>query len=92
MGKLRLMVDDLAVESFETARPGGKAGTVRGAGAVGLTDADTCWYTCGESCGRSCTCPESQNSCYNETCTCPFTYDPSPIDSNLSCVLACPEC
>jgi len=91
MKKLTLKLEDLAVESFDTARAGAKGGTVRG--ADGLTQEATCPYTCGETnCGSACNSQDGYGSCEYESCSCPYTFDPSPIDSEYSCVLACPEC
>jgi hypothetical protein len=90
MKKLTLKLEDLAVESFDTARVGTKGGTVRGAE---LTQEATCAYTCGKTnCGSNCNSRDGWGSCDYESCSCPYTFDPSPIDSENSCVWACPEC
>lgn len=94
MKKLTLKLEDLAVESFDTARAGAKGGTVHGAGGVIPTQDATCPYTyCGETnCGSACKSQDGWGSCEYESCSCPYTFDPSPIDTENSCVWACPEC
>ena len=61
-------------------------------GAGGPTEEATCPYTCYQTCGRTCNCQDSWGSCEYESCTCPYTFDPSPVDTQNSCLWACPEC
>jgi len=65
MRKLKLEIDALAVESFDTAHPGDSRGTVAGNATVFGTggcyscDLSRCVETCGDSCDNSldyCTC------------------------------------
>ncbi|HEX5871680.1 MAG TPA: pinensin family lanthipeptide [Longimicrobium sp.] len=59
MRKLKLDLDHLAVESFETnAADGAQRGTVRGFNPTCENSClDTCYYTCGGSCAGTCTEP-----------------------------------
>ena len=73
MGKLKLDVTELRVESFGTQLPPRVRGTVRGrsgecAGDCGCTSVETCEVSCVASCGAYHTCiPE----CETETCCMP---------------------
>jgi hypothetical protein len=81
MRKLRLAIDDLRVESFDTMRAAEEKGTVFGVQATYWGEAscydptcvgfNTC--TCGESCG---------GTCLDETCYLPRCRDTNqcPID------------
>ena len=80
--KLRLELDALAVETFDTLAARPARGTV--AGQDGGTDATVCWGLCGtgdteyafctygrESCGGSCNCPSEMScdgTCYESPC------------------------
>jgi len=78
MGKLRLEIADLRVESFGTQRPPGMRGTVRGnADDCGCTSVETCEASCVVSCGAYHTCiPE----CETETCCMPC-----PLSEGVAC-------
>lgn len=56
MRKLKLRMDDLRIDSFDTARTASAAGTVRGQEIVTLRDntCRTCEATCNPSCDDSC--------------------------------------
>ncbi|HEX8906375.1 MAG TPA: hypothetical protein VF771_16115 [Longimicrobiaceae bacterium] len=54
MGKIRLNLESLAVQSFATTPAAPQRGTVRAAGAT-EADADTCWYSC-QTCAPDATC------------------------------------
>ncbi|HEU0055190.1 MAG TPA: hypothetical protein VFQ39_18515, partial [Longimicrobium sp.] len=61
MGKLKLSVDELRVESFHTATRPGERGTVRGAadetnesGCIIVSCGETCPLSCDPSCMRGC--------------------------------------
>lgn len=79
MNKLRLHLEDLAVESFDTSRPAREKGTVFGEQcSCGGTCAGqaTCDYTCDDA-----TCP---NTCDDATCA--YTCD------DLTCAGSCTKC
>ena len=64
--KLRMQVDDLAVESFETAEASAARGTVRGEAAC--------------TCDKSCLCPSAPYYCADApetTISCDFSANPS---------------
>lgn len=98
MHKLKLDLDQLAVESFDTV-PGGGAqpGTVEGLQisvnrCIESYDAPTCPDTCADTCGFSCTrtqdytCPGTcWNTCDDASCnTCLTNCE------QMSCVYVCP--
>ncbi|HYW11386.1 MAG TPA: hypothetical protein VE871_05495 [Longimicrobium sp.] len=79
--KLKLDLDDLTVDSFDTTRPAQKQGTVFGEQCTCYTQC-TCpgYSTCDESCDGTCaascntTCnakcnPTSYWACYSDNCT-----------------------
>lgn len=78
MRKLGLKLDDLAVESFETAPETPQRGTVMANQTTGnqvicecTYDVGTCDYTCADTCGNSCGggCGGGTGFCTNEnTC------------------------
>jgi hypothetical protein len=85
MKKMKLELDALAVESFETAAVGKRTGTVHGA-------AQTQWYTCpgyGETCNGGDTC---WDSCAG-TCRC-VTFADSCGDVSCidTCAMTCGNC
>jgi len=63
MRKIRLNIDDLAVESFKTAGAEGKAGTVRG---NGWTELEGCAVSDGASACATCDggCPRDTSTCF----------------------------
>jgi hypothetical protein len=68
MHKLKLDLDQLAVESFDTIpSDGARRGTVQGFGPTPLITCNTCYDTCA-SCGGTC-----DNSC-GGTCYCGSGY------------------
>ena len=83
MKKLRLDLDQLIVETFDTREAdASKKGTVRGAE---VEPAPLSWDESCESCQSAC------GSC-DYSCTCPYTFDGHLVDTNRSCVYACPVC
>jgi hypothetical protein len=80
MNKLKLQIEDLAIESFETARAAGDEGTVVGHAtqgnkytcdpAVGTCFGYTCYETCAGTCPDSCdfTCDPAVGTCFGYTC------------------------
>jgi hypothetical protein len=74
MEKMRLTVDDLAIQSFATTRLGGQLrGTVRGHDAptdpVECPTANPEWDTCADTCWGSCPCSgNSCNGCGSDGC------------------------
>jgi hypothetical protein len=96
MSKLRLSLDQLAVESFAVNDGQRSVGTVRGHNAGGDEAAITGWSwlcgtcngaTCGDTCDNGATCPEScggdnHTLCNNRYCqTQTTTFDPAePVD------------
>jgi len=96
MSKLRLQLEDLAVDSFETTQaPTPTRGTVDAFATVVAgtcprrtcgepTDQYTCWYTCDDaSCANTCanTCAATcPNTCAN---TCAYTCD------DFTCAFTC---
>ncbi|MBW3572139.1 MAG: hypothetical protein KY467_13650 [Gemmatimonadetes bacterium] len=78
MRKLKLELDQLAVDSFTTAAAGQPHGTVRGAGLEAreadlTTNHPTMWSCateCGETCEATCdpTCEASCYTCFDDTC------------------------
>jgi len=84
MRKLKLELEELSVESFETAGEAEERGTVRGnsfptrfaqcitnacSGADGVTCDETCGYTCYATCGETCG-ANSCDGCITYTCDC----------------------
>jgi hypothetical protein len=69
--KLKLNLDQLSVDSFDTTRPAAKAGTVFGEQCTCYTNC-TCpgCYTCDASCNGTCgaTCDASCNGTCSNTC------------------------
>jgi hypothetical protein len=68
MNKLKLNLDQLAVESFDTSRPAKAEGTVFGEQCTCRTQCTcpgcpTCYASCNGSCGASC-----NGTCYEATC------------------------
>jgi hypothetical protein len=99
MRKLRLDVDALVVESFDTDAAAAAFGTVRGNADADVwkTSPNTCepieTCTCGEACvpppPPSNTCPPPSNTCpppwsYNDTC-CMATYGPCTCEPIETC-------
>jgi hypothetical protein len=76
--KLKLHLEDLAVDSFDTIRPAPKGGTVFG-------EQCTCYTQC--TCPGCPTCYESCNGTCGDTCpaTCAYTCD------DVSCAGSCAE-
>jgi hypothetical protein len=80
--KLKLNLDQLSVDSFDTTKPAAKAGTVFGEQCTCYTNC-TCpgCYTCDASCNGTCdascngTCDASCNGTCYETCACGTRYD-----------------
>jgi hypothetical protein len=79
MKKIKLDLDDLKVESFDTS-PEGADGEVFGYCTVGQTDCAQCptaYYTCPATCNESCGQPRTSCSCPIRSCletvgaTCP---------------------
>lgn len=87
MSKLKLAMDELAVESFETVGAEAERGTVRAlatffqTGGCYSCDPSRCVETCGDTCDNSldyCTCDDctiAGPGCFRpsqrDTCTCP---------------------
>src|SRR3712207_5208118 len=92
-GKLKLNLDQLAVDSFDTVpREQAVRGTVRGEQCTCYTactcpGCPTCDASCNGSCAASCngTCDASCNGTCGDSCGCP-TYG----DSCNSCYYGCP--
>jgi hypothetical protein len=63
MRKIRLNIDDLAVESFKTAAAEGKTGTVKG---NGWTEFEGCVVSDGASACATCDggCPQDTSTCF----------------------------
>jgi hypothetical protein len=92
MGKIRLQLDTLAVESFDTTQPLRAEGTVEGhqftIGCQPITDgcqtADpTCYRTCASCGGETC-----YSACLFFTCTCDCTLQRTfclPCNTGLDC-------
>jgi hypothetical protein len=87
--KLKLELEDLAVDSFDTTTSDKPRGTVYGEQCTcptactcpGCPTCDgtcpqTCAHTCDDpSCGNTCTCPETNAiSCYETDCFCGSIY------------------
>jgi hypothetical protein len=77
MKKLKLQIDDLAIESFETATVAAEEGTVMAHGtkdtcdpAIGTCFGYTCYATCAGTCPDSCayTCDPAVGTCFGYTC------------------------
>jgi hypothetical protein len=84
MNKLKLRLDDLHIDSFDTTAPQKAKGTVFGEQCTCYTQCTcpgcpTCYASCNGSCDASCngtcvatcgsTCENTcQNSCYDDTC------------------------
>jgi hypothetical protein len=80
MNKLKLQIEDLAIESFETAKSAGNEGTVVAHATqgrnytcdpvVGTCFGYTCYETCAETCADSCayTCDPAVGTCFGYTC------------------------
>jgi hypothetical protein len=81
MNKLKLDLDQLSVETFDTITPAGaQRGTVEAHGPTLLNTCPTCdpscascvscYNTCDNSCGPSCygTCETCQTNCQQESC------------------------
>jgi hypothetical protein len=74
----KLKIEDLAIESFETAAPAAGEGTVVGHGtkretcdpAVGTCFGYTCYETCANTCADTCayTCDPLVGTCFGYTC------------------------
>ncbi|MDB4947549.1 MAG: hypothetical protein JWM27_198 [Gemmatimonadetes bacterium] len=98
MHKLKLDLDQLSVESFDTNPPEGtQRGTVKGHSHVCVSPFDTCAalscnYTCG-TCDPSCaSCASCFNTCY-DTCGASCFGTCATCQTNCqqeSCVYACP--
>ena len=59
MRKLRLDLDDLTVEAFETVKAAAARGTVVGhAPTITGCGAGTCWLSCNGTCPLPCTTPD----------------------------------
>jgi hypothetical protein len=98
MHKLKLDLDLLAVQSFDTVAAGGtQHGTVEALqGSVNIClpsyDAPTCPDTCANTCGFSCT----RTQDYSCTGTCDYTCDDASCNTcmtncdQMSCVYVCP--
>lgn len=85
MKKMKLSLDVLQVESFDTASFEKRTGTVRGAAqtewntCIGYGDTCNGGETCWDSCGGTCRCVTQDQSCLDLSCI-------------NSCVLTCPVC
>ena len=84
MNKLKLRLDELQVESFETADIGAEErGTVRGRAVLGPpTDDFTCPDTCKYTCQRTC------NTCWPMN-TCPACQPPLSLDHTCMGTCSC---
>ncbi|HYW11388.1 MAG TPA: hypothetical protein VE871_05505 [Longimicrobium sp.] len=81
--KLKLNLEDLTVDSFDTTRPANKQGTVFGEQCTCYTQCTcpgcpTCDASCNGTCGGTCANTCDDNTCVNcsddtELCS-PFTY------------------
>ncbi len=72
MNKLKLDLESLAVETFDTAAPAEPRGTVHGLSGT-CTDPESCDYWCqslwpSDCCTAAATCPASCNGSCNESC------------------------
>jgi hypothetical protein len=95
VNKLKLRLDDLLVDTFQTTSAAKEKGTVFGEQCTCYTNCTcpgcpTCDYTCGQSCGGSCeyscngSCVETcHNSCANDSCLGSCGLD--------SCYYSCPQ-
>jgi len=80
--KLKLNLDQLSVDSFDTTKPEAKTGTVFGEQCTCYTNCTcpgcpTCDASCNGTCDASCngTCDASCNgTCYEDTCACGTRY------------------
>ncbi len=91
MKKLRLMLDELAVETFETVKPVERRGTV-----VGRADSSADRFACAAECSGGC----YSDDCFTDFCSavgCPVTGpDACGPSADYSCVCqsnewACPD-
>ncbi|WP_420130426.1 hypothetical protein [Longimicrobium sp.] len=96
MNKLKLQVEDLAVESFDTTRPQKAKGTVFGEQCTCYTQCTcpgcpTCYASCNGTCDASCngTCDASCNGTCDATCNGCDTWDVSCGCTNDSCGPTC---
>lgn len=84
MRKIRLELEHLEVDTFETTSAAGGKGTVRGRGTTEYTQ---CWGLCGDDsdgafgCGggteEGCTLDVYNDNCYSYAQQCPMTVIPS---------------
>jgi hypothetical protein len=65
MNKLKLRLDDLRVDTFETNAARKEKGTVFGEQCTCYTQCDTCYQSCEETCGYNCV---SLHTCDYQTC------------------------
>jgi hypothetical protein len=86
MAKLRLNLDQLTVDSFDTADKPAKKGTVFG-------EQCTCWTNCGQetcpgypTCDGTCAQESCGGSCYNTECSTCDTCNPT-IANGLPCCI-----
>jgi hypothetical protein len=93
MGKLRLDLDQLTVDSFDTSETAAEKGTVFGEQCTCYTNCTcpgcpTCDNTCGDSCNGTCVDNTCEFSCYGtcheyscwDTCAGQYTCDTATGD------------
>jgi hypothetical protein len=85
MRKLKLHLDALAVESFDTASLLGRPGTVRGNDTT-ATNEVSCYYTV---CETDCSCLAASNCCTPDS-ECCLTDVPCPDPTHYATCLGCP--
>jgi len=85
MRKLKLDLDDLTVEAFDTVTTHAPDGTVVGYGPTLTAQCGSCWISCNGTCPLPCT-----GGFYSECCTgdgCNPTFDYS---CGEACTVSCP--
>ncbi|HEX5725081.1 MAG TPA: hypothetical protein VFX98_06420 [Longimicrobiaceae bacterium] len=70
MKKLKLELETLSVESFETIPPPEQRGTILGRASTACSPLDTCEYSCLDpaSCAGTCDCTGGFCPSYHSTC------------------------
>ncbi|HZG43630.1 MAG TPA: hypothetical protein VEY93_11745 [Longimicrobium sp.] len=89
--KLKLNLDQLAVDSFDTTKPEAKTGTVFGEQCTCYTNCTcpgcpTCYASCNGTCGN--TCDASCNGTCGDTCDWTCNYTDCGCDTYQPCTTA----
>ena len=83
MKKLKLDLDDLTVEAFETGEDLAAVGTVEGHGPTISQCGGSCWISCNGTCPHPCSGGFYSECCTGDVCTEPTNWAPECADTSL---------